>query len=355
MTKRRLLSLLAALSSPLAAASTGTEKNLYQDSIQATKQSIAQETLGVFYHDALDYYNNNRYEDALQVLDKIYSIDPHYSDAARLRETIRRKQHSMQQEMTLETVKDWMRKGESAEKSGQRVLAVSYWKQALQIDPHYAPAAKKILEVNQALAKKEFEAGYIHYHHSELDDALESWSNAIALDPTYKQRGLLLLMSKVELRVRRDHVARLTAQGFEQYQQGQFEESLKTYDELSRLEPRHEEARRMTAKIKNQIGQAALKAAQAAMANRAYPEAITQADKALQYNYEVSRSSAIKGEALHAIKLASMPKPAPKPKPKPAVVVSTPTAPVRTPAAGPAGRPGESPGTLPEGTLGHPG
>src|ERR1035438_9661387 len=39
----------------------GSDKALYEDSIQATKQSIAQETLDIFYHDALDYYRDKRY------------------------------------------------------------------------------------------------------------------------------------------------------------------------------------------------------------------------------------------------------------------------------------------------------
>jgi tetratricopeptide (TPR) repeat protein len=214
-------------------------------------------------------------------------------------------------------------------------LAISYWKQALAINPNYAPAQQKILETNQALAKKEFEAGYIHHHHAEYEEALESWSNAIALDPTYKQRGLLSLMSKLELKLRRDQIAHLTAQGFEQYQEGQFEESLKTYEELLRLEPRHEEARRMTAKIKNQLGQAALKAAQTALAAHAWPEAIEQADKAMLQGYEVSRSSAIKSEAEHAMIVAARPKPKPKPKPAP-VAVSTATVTAPEPPAAPA-------------------
>jgi len=302
-----------------------TEKTLYQDSIQSTKESIARETLDAFYHDALDYYHDGRNEEALQLLDKIYSIDPHYEDVAHLRDLIRRRVQASQAETTLSTVREWMKKGEKAEAAGLRVLAISYWKQALSIDPHYAPAQRKIDESNRLLAKKEFETGYLHYHRGEMEDALDSWSNAIALDPSYKQRGLLLLMSKVELQMRRNQIARLAAQGFEQYQQGLFESALESYQELTKLEPRHEEARRMTAKIKIQIGQTAFKAAQAALAGRAYPEAIEQSNKAMQYGYEVARSSAIKVEAEHAIQRAKLPKPK-KIKKEPPVAVSTATA-----------------------------
>jgi len=312
-----------------------TEKNLYQDSIQAAKQSIARETLDAFYHDALDYYHDGHDEDALQLLDKIYSIDPHYEDVPRLRETIRRRIQSSQTETMLSSVKEWMKKGEKAEASGQRVLAISYWKQALFLNPGYAPAQRKIDDANRLLAKKEFETGYLHYHRAELEDALDSWSNAVALDPSYKQRGLLLLMSKVELQVRSDRIARLAAQGFEQYQQGQLENALGTYQELTKLEPRNEDARRMTSKIKIQMGQAAFKAAQAALANHAYPEAITQAEYAIQHDYEISRSSAIKVEAEHAIRLARMPKPKIKKEPPSTVAASTTTAPAPATAAPP--------------------
>ena len=315
--------LLPLLALPGRAADKDT--SLMKDSIQSTKQSIARETLDALYQDALDYYRDGRNEEALQLLDKIYSIDPHYEDVSRLRDKIRRQQQSDQAETTLSTVRDWMKKGEKAEASGQRVLAISYWKQALSIDPNYAAAQQKIDESNRLLARKEFENGYLRYHHGEMEDALDSWSNAIALDPSYKQRGLLLLMSKVELQVRRNQIARLAAQGFDQYQQGQLESALVTYQELTKLEPRHEEARRMTSKIKIQMGQTAFKGAQAALAKRAYPEAIDQANKAAQYGYEISRSSAIKVEAEHAILLAKLPKPK-KIKKEPPVAVSTATA-----------------------------
>jgi len=319
---------------------TDQDTSLMKDSIQSTKQSIARETLDALYHDALDYYHDGRYEEALQLLDKIYSIDPRYEDVTHLRDTIRRRLQSSQAETTLTTVRDWMKKGDRAEASGQRVLAISYWKQALEIDPNYAPAKKKIQEMNQAMAKKEFEAGYIHYHHNETDDALESWSNAVALDPTYKQKGLLLLMSKIEQQLRHDRIARLAAQGFEQYQQGLLNDALQSYDELLTLEPRHEEARRMSSKIKIQIGQAALGASQTALAGRDYPTAIQEADKAIQYGYEISRSSAVKAEAEHALHLSKMPKPAKPRKPtKPAPEVSPSSATAPAPVAAPPTQP----------------
>ncbi len=319
-----VLALSAVLASSAVFAAVGSDKALYQDSIQATKQSIAQETLDIFYHDALDYYHEKRYDDALQLLDKIYSINPHYQDVEDLRASIRKKLQNNLTDQNLDIIRDWMRKGDSALRAGQRMAAVTFWRQALAINPDYKPAQKKIQEVNQSLAKREFEAGYIHYHHGELEDALDSWSNAVALDPTYKQRGLLLLMSKVELQVRRDKVNRLAAQGFDQYQQGMLEDSLRSYQELSVLEPRHEEARRMTAKIKIQLGQAALKAAQAALKSHAYTEAVQQADKSIQYGYEVSRAEALKTEAGKAIQLASKPKATKKPA-KPAVAASSAT------------------------------
>ena len=317
----KVLIVIALLMCPFsyARAATGTDKALYQDSIQATKQSIAQETLDIFYHDALDDYHEGRYDEALQVLDKISSIDPHYENVESLRATIRKKLQNTQSEQNLDTIRDIMRKGDAALSANQKVLAVSEWKKALAINPDFEPAKKKILEVNQAMAKKEFESGYIHYHHGELEDALESWSNAIALDPTYKQRGLLLLMSKIQLQVKNDQVTRLAAQGFDQYQQGLLEDSLRSYNELVDLEPRHEEARRMQAKIRIQLGQSALKSAQSALDRHAYTEAVQQADQAILYGYETVKANAIKTAAGNAVVAASQKKVEKKPAPEVAV------------------------------------
>jgi tetratricopeptide (TPR) repeat protein len=299
---------------------------VYEQSIKSTKQSIDREMIDVLYHDAMDAYREQHYAEALELLDKIYSLDPQYEDVAKLRVTIRKTQTEKESEVTSSDVHSLMNKGSKAYNAGQTMLAINYWKQALGINPNYAPAQKKILEANQRLAKKEFEMGYIHYHHGESEDALESWSNAIALDPTYKQRGLLLLMSKIQLQVRNDQIARLAAQGFDQYQQGQMEDALHSYQELSAIEPRHEEARRMTAKIKIQLGKTAIKAAQRALTAHDYTEAIGQADKAIQCNYEISRAQAMKSKAESAQRSASEPKVVKKPSKKPAVEVSTPAA-----------------------------
>src|SRR5258706_3857733 len=98
-------------------AAMGTDKTLYRDSIEATKESIANETLDLFYNDALGYYQDQRYDDALQLLDKICSINPHYKDAASLRDTIRKKEQNTRLEANLDTVKDWMKKGDQALRS----------------------------------------------------------------------------------------------------------------------------------------------------------------------------------------------------------------------------------------------
>src|ERR1700691_5980899 len=115
------------------------DTSLYSDSIQSTKDSIAQQTLDVFYHDALDDYHAERYDEALQLLDKIYSINPHYEDVASLRDSIHKRQKNKQNESTMETVKSYMKKGDEALRAGQGVLAISYWKQALALNPDYAP------------------------------------------------------------------------------------------------------------------------------------------------------------------------------------------------------------------------
>src|SRR5437868_14257589 len=97
---------------PLAALlAMADERDLYIDSIQATKQSIARDTLDAFYHDAMEYYNDRRYDDALQLLDKIYSIDPRYENVASLRASIRKTQENKVSEQSLDSAKDWMKKG----------------------------------------------------------------------------------------------------------------------------------------------------------------------------------------------------------------------------------------------------
>src|SRR5258708_6929006 len=46
-----------------------SDQKLFEESIRQTKDSIARETLDVFYKDALDAYHENRYDEALELLD----------------------------------------------------------------------------------------------------------------------------------------------------------------------------------------------------------------------------------------------------------------------------------------------
>jgi len=267
-----------------------SEDSLYRQSIQHDKQSIARETLDVFYHDALDCMHDNRNDEALELLDKIYSIDPTYEDVAKLRNSIRKSQAEQAMGSIQDSVHQLMKKGNKASDNGQPILAISFWRQALALDPTNTAAKKKIDDVNKILAQKQFETGYIHYHHGEMEEALDAWSNAVALDPSLKQRGLLLLMSKVDRKLQQDQISRLAAQGFDQYQQGNSEGALKTYSDLLAVDPRNEEAKRMAAKIKIQLGRVAFADAAKALAAAHDDEAIAEWQKSIQYDYEVQRS-----------------------------------------------------------------
>src|SRR6185437_5540615 len=67
---------------------SNTDKDLLSSSVRATKTSIAREMLDSFYNDAVDYQHDHRYDEALELYEKILSIDPDYKDVQSRRETI---------------------------------------------------------------------------------------------------------------------------------------------------------------------------------------------------------------------------------------------------------------------------
>lgn len=304
---------------PYMRAGTTPEKRLFEESIRSTKQSIANDTLDVFYRDAEEFYRQRRYAEALEQLDQIYSIDPEFRDVAALRTKIRNVQTQRADEGKGTTIRELMKKGNHAIKRGQNAEAIHAWEEALALNPEYAPAKTKIQEVKSALANKQFEAGYINYRHGDLEDALDCWSNAIALDPSYKRRGLLLLMAKVEHRLKQERVTKLAAQAYEQYLQKDMVASLASYEEVLKSEPRHDEARRMSSKIKIQLGQSVFQAGQEKMAKKAYSEATEDFKASIRYGWEVQKSEQAIKDAEAAIarsKIVVVAKPKPSP-PKP--------------------------------------
>jgi tetratricopeptide (TPR) repeat protein len=309
----------------------GSEKKLYQESIRTAKQSLARETLDAFYRDALDYYHQRQYDEALELLDKIYAIDPYYEDIPTLRETITALKSSQDAKSTRKLVEGYMRQGDEAYRMGQNVRAISFWKQALTVNPSYGPAKKKLQQANHAIAQRQFEQGYLHYQANELEDALNCWSNAIAVDPSFKQRGLLLLMSKVELSLGRNQVQQLAGQAESQYDHRDLVGALTTYESLMALDPRNEEARRMAAKIKIQLGQAAFKSARQELADGRYPQATRDWEAAIRYGYEAQRSQ----EGIHEVERRMQEESKRKPVKPPAQPATTPTPSPAIPASPP--------------------
>jgi tetratricopeptide (TPR) repeat protein len=294
---------------------SNNDKELFKSSVQSAKSSIARDMLDTFYSDAVGYQSDKRYDEALETYEKILSIDPDYKDVASRRQAILKMRTDAQNATVRHSASDLIRKGENAQKSGLTLQAIAYWKQALEKDPANASAQKKINDANKAMARRQFEAGYIHYKHNELEDAIDSWENAIAFDPSLKNRGLLLLMSKVQLGLEREQVTRLANQGYDQMQSGDLPASLKTYEELLKIEPRHDEARKNTAKIKIQLGRQEYKQAQEAAAAKRWQEALDHYQNSVDYGWEVPKSQAGIASMKHQIELAKLPPP-PPPKPK---------------------------------------
>jgi len=315
---------------------SNTDKDLFSSSVRSEKSSIAYDMLGTFYQDAVDFQNQDRDEDALELYEKIISIDPNYKDAAGRRDSILRHRTDAEQSAMHHSAQDFIRQGDASLSKGLTLQALAYWKQALERDPNNAVAKKKIDDTNKAMARRQFEAGYIHYKHNEMEDALDAWQNAVAFDPTLKNRGLLLLMAKVDLSLQQEQLTRLANQGYDQYQAGDLPSALKSYEEVLALQPRHDEARRMSAKIKIQLGQVELKAAVDDAAHKQFASALDHYQASLGYNWEPVKSQAGIKEMNRQIALAKLPPPAPKPKPKPKVSApppDQPTGPDQSPPA----------------------
>src|SRR3989344_1984827 len=100
---------------------SSSAKALFRQSIQTTKETVARETLDVFYRDALDAYRSGRYDEALELLNNIHSVDPYYEDVATLRETITRLKYSSDIESKRGILDEYMRKGNAARQAGRNV------------------------------------------------------------------------------------------------------------------------------------------------------------------------------------------------------------------------------------------
>jgi tetratricopeptide (TPR) repeat protein len=101
---------------------------------------------------------------------------------------------------------------------------------------------------------------------------------------------LLTLMTKVQLLQQRDQIGGLRAKASQQYADRDLSNALQTYQELLGIDPRNEEARHMSAKIRIQLGLAAYKNARESISQKLYAQAIKQFQEAIRYGYERQKS-----------------------------------------------------------------
>lgn len=287
---------------------SNSEKTLFKQSIRSAKENVARETLDVFYRDALDAYYRSRYDEALELLNNISAVDPYYEDVATLKETITRIKYSRDIQSKRGILDDYMKQGNEARKEGRNVQAISFWKQALTVNPNYRPALKKIEEVNKEMARSHYEEGYRNYKAQDYEQAYDNWSNAIALDPSLKDRGLLQMLSKTQITLQKGQTSRLNAQASQLYADGNYYEAFQIYEQILKVEPRNEEARRMTAKLRLKMGATTFSAAQKAQSARQFDLAIRNWQESIRYGYEVEKSEAGIKQAEQSIRAARLPR-----------------------------------------------
>lgn len=313
------------------------DSNPYRDTIKSTKAGFGRETeLEFLYADALDLFNARRYEESLNLLDRIVESDPSYKDAARLRATVQKTLKEQTQAANMTEIRQIMRDGDRAYRRGERIIAINTWKKALAIDPEYAPAKKKIQQTHKELGKKQLDTFYLYYNEYKkkterdvLETALEAGANAVALDPELKSTGLLPLMATLEQSLRKADAEKLAAEAYTRYTQGDLTGALEGYESVQAMAPRHPTAKQMTTKIRYELGQMALEEAQKALAAKKWEQARDKADEAIQYQWEVRAAEKIKADAERYAK--APPKPPPPPKTSTAPKVSPQTTPTPPP------------------------
>lgn len=229
------------LSSPKRKLSGDTDEELYE------------------FYEGMEYYNNGDYKNAYEKFERVLSLNPYHKMAELYRDRcllhLRTGNYmDEEQEKLVNMHKELARRYESQGSFGE---AIYEWRQVLKINPADSEAEpnldrikKKVNERVLALHKE----GLENYRKNDLLKAIDSFSEALKLNPEYEPSKNWLAKIKQELSQEelkeRERIEKLQKaevfynRGLSYYGRKTFEEAIKEFDQALLLNPNHENAKK---------------------------------------------------------------------------------------------------------------
>ncbi|MCS6983825.1 MAG: tetratricopeptide repeat protein [Leptospiraceae bacterium] len=211
------------------------------------------------FYEAMELYNAGEYKSAYDKFDRILKLNPDHklADLYRQRCLLHLRSGNFldeEEQKIIDMHKDLARRYESEGKFGE---AIYEWRQVLEINPADAEAEPNLDRIKKKVYDKVLafhRQGLENYRQNDLLKAIDSFAEALKLNPEYEPSKNWLAKIKQELSQEelkeRERIEKLQKaevfynRGLSYYGRKTYEEAIKEFDEALLLNPNHENAKK---------------------------------------------------------------------------------------------------------------
>ncbi|MBN2406174.1 MAG: PorV/PorQ family protein [Elusimicrobia bacterium] len=213
-----------------------------------------EEVVTSIYNQGMEHFTNGEYEDALEQMNKVLSLDPGNTQAQDTLLLIKSKMQKIEDIRKKQMAEMHYKKGQLLFNQGQYDQALEAFQLAMESDPSNSKISRAIREVNDAVREKErekmaaqadgvFEEAMALYNGKSYEEAIRKFRRVLDLAPGHpKAQKYLNEASETLAGINRQKAEEYNKQGLLMYSQGNLAEAKRLWELAVKLSPDFEEA-----------------------------------------------------------------------------------------------------------------
>ncbi len=261
------------------------EKKQYLSTVQLEKQRIQNYTLRMVYENAYQLYKQGDYQRAQELAQTILSIDPNFKQA----QTLAKQANHMGTYGTVsesQVIDSKFKEAQALYDSGRLVEANDKLNEILTIQPGNSKAQSWKRQIDAEIAREYVRRGDVADKNEDYQAALDAWYNALLMrkdDP-----ALVAKISEAESKLRHQQLQENMRQALELYNKGQYVEAYAVFERIKKIQPGDPRVQKYMSQLKNEIAGGYYTAGCQALSAYRYDQAISYLNNAKKWGADAA-------------------------------------------------------------------
>ncbi|MBI4369228.1 MAG: hypothetical protein HY547_03250, partial [Elusimicrobia bacterium] len=271
------------------------EKKLMSQTIEKEKANVLRRTMEQVYYEAFDLYRKGKYADALEILNRIITLDPSYDRARSLQSALASISANQipgflaAPKSLRDLIQERFYQALDVYRDGRKVEAVAKFEEVMALEPKHRKARYYINRINSEIAKEYFERGKFAQSEGRLEDALQNYYTAVSLDPV-SYALLSRQITEVEGTVRSKKVEHLLSEALKELTAGNWSASRQNAKGIFELDPANARAQELINESLEQEAQNYVSRGDRYFRDKQYDQAIATYEKLIKMNYRAAEA-----------------------------------------------------------------